>query len=252
MEYLIICPLAFLAGFIDAIAGGGGFISLPAYLIAGLPPHAAIATNKFSACIGTLAATLRFAQKGFINLRIVAFPLVTALIGSWAGAKIALGIPEGALKTAMIFIIPATAFIVIKSKDFQSSKPKFPTAATIAITTLLTLAIGLYDGIYGPGTGTFLFLMFIYIARFGMNDAAGATKIVNLTTNAAALVIFIINGTVIFPLGIIAAVFAVAGNFIGANYFINKGKTIVKPAILTVLTIFLIKICYEYFRDGGF
>lgn len=245
-EYFIICPFAFLAGLVDAIAGGGGFISLPAYLMAGLPPHAAVATNKFSACLGTFAATVRFAQKGFIDLRTIAVPLITALAGSWLGAELALMIPSDIFRTAMVIVIPLTAVIVLRTRNLDSIGPRLSPLKTAVITPLLTLAVGIYDGMYGPGTGTFLFLLFLYVARFGLNEAAGATKAVNLTTNVSALVIYILNGSVVMPLAAVAAVFAIAGNYIGANFFISKGNVIVKPAIIAVLVIFLVKIGLEY------
>lgn len=247
LEYFIICPFVFLAGMVDAIAGGGGFISLPAYLMAGLPPHAAVATNKFSACMGTFAATARFARKGFIDLKIIAIPLITALLGSWLGAELALMIPEKIFRAVMIFVIPVTAVIVLRSKGLETSKPHFSTLKTAVLTSVLAFAIGVYDGMYGPGTGTFLMLLFIFVARFSLAEAAGATKAVNLTTNLSALVIYLINGSVLFPLAIEAGAFSVAGNYIGANFFINKGQAVARPAIIIVLVLFMLKVYWDTF-----
>lgn len=246
VEYLIVCPLVFLAGFIDAIAGGGGLISLPAYLIAGLPPHAAIGTNKFSAFMGTSVATYRYFKKGFINIKQVLPAIVAALIGSWSGAEIALCVPSDIFKTIMLIVIPITAIFVIRVKTFESNKPAFSPLKTIIISTVIALIIGVYDGFYGPGTGTFLILLLVYVARTTLKEAAGTTKAINLSTNAAALTVFLINGSVMFPLALIAAIFGIAGNYIGSSYFISKGKGIAKPVIIVVLVIFMIKIGYEY------
>lgn len=247
MEYIIICPLVFIAGFVDAIAGGGGLISLPAYLIAGLPPHYAIGTNKFSACMGTIIVTYRFLQKGFINLQYVVPSIFTALTGSWLGAKLALTVPTNIFKSLMLVIIPVTAFFVIKTKTIENTKPPFSPAKSIFFSTVIALIIGIYDGFYGPGTGTFLILLLVYEARLTLKEAAGTAKVINLSTNVAALTVFLSSNSVMFPLAIVASLFGIAGNYIGANYFINKGKGIARPIIIIVLIIFLVKIIYDSF-----
>lgn len=245
IEYLIVCPLVFLAGFIDAIAGGGGLISLPAYLIAGLPPHAAIGTNKFSACMGTIVATWHFARKGIIYWKHALPAVVTALSGSWLGAEIALWVDAEAFKLVMLIILPLTGFYVLFKKPFKADKKPYSDVKTILITLVLSFLIGIYDGFYGPGTGTFLILLLTAVAHVSLNEAAGTTKVINLSTNVAALAVFLLNGVVWFPLALVAAVFGIAGNYIGANYFTSKGTGFVKPVIVIVLTIFFIKICLE-------
>ena len=245
IEYLIVCPLVFLAGFIDAIAGGGGLISLPAYLIAGLPPHAAIGTNKFSACLGTTGATWHCARKGIIYWKHALPAVATALTGSWLGAEIALWVDAEAFKLVMLIVLPLTGFYVLFKKPFRADKKPFSDLKTILITLVLGFLIGIYDGFYGPGTGTFLILLLTAVAHVSLNEAAGTTKVINLATNVSALVVFLINGVVWFPLALVAAVFGIAGNYIGANYFTSKGTGFVKPVIIIVLTIFFIKICWE-------
>lgn len=245
MEYIIVCPLVFLAGFIDAIAGGGGLISLPAYLIAGLPPHSAIGTNKFSACFGTFVTTWHFAKCGFINWLYAIPAIITALIGSWIGAELALLVSSDSFKVIMLIVIPLTAWWVLRKRSLNSDKQAFSATKTILIITGLALSIGIYDGFYGPGTGTFLMLLLTGVAHVSLNEAAGMTKVINLSTNIAAVAVFLYNGVVYFPLAIVAAVFGIAGNYIGAKYFTRKGTGFVKPVIIVVLTIFFIKVCLE-------
>ena len=247
IEYLIVCPLVFLAGFIDAIAGGGGLISLPAYLIAGLPPHAAIGTNKFSSCLGTTVATWHYARCGFIHWKRVVPAVVTALAGSWLGARLALLVEADIFKIIMLVVLPLTACYVLRKKSLQSDKSPFSERKTMLIIMSLALVIGVYDGFYGPGTGTFLMLLLTAVAHVTLNEAAGTTKVINLSTNVAALAVFLTHGVVWFPLALVAAVFGIAGNYIGANYFTSKGTGFVKPVIIIVLTIFFIKICWELF-----
>ncbi len=127
----------------------------------------------------------------------------------------------------------------------QSDKPALPEVKTMVIITLLSLVIGVYDGFYGPGTGTFLMILLIYVARVGLNEAAGTTKIINLSTNVAALAVFLSHGEVMFPLAVVAAFFGIAGNYIGANFFTNKGKNIARPVIMLVLAIMFVKILLQ-------
>lgn len=247
IEYLIVCPLVFLAGFIDAIAGGGGLISLPAYLIAGLPPHAAIGTNKFSSSLGTTVATWHYARCGFIQWKRVIPAVATALIGSWLGARLALLVEADAFKIIMLVILPLTACYVLRKKSLQSDKSPYSERKTMWIVMSLALFIGIYDGFYGPGTGTFLMLLLTAVAHVSLNEAAGTTKVINLSANIAALSVYLVHGVVWFPLAFVAAIFGIAGNYIGANYFTSKGTGFVKPVIIIVLTIFFIKICWELF-----
>lgn len=247
MEYLIVCPLVFLAGFIDAIAGGGGLISLPAYLIAGLPPHAAIGTNKFSACMGTVVATWHFARCGFIHWKRVLPAVAVALAGSWAGARMALLVPSDIFKVIMLVVLPATACYLFRKKSLQSVLPAYSRRKTTWLTVVILFIIGIYDGFYGPGTGTFLLVLLTAVAHVSLNEAAGTTKVINLATNVSALSVFLFHGVVWFPLALVAAAFGVAGNYIGARYFTSKGTGFVRPVVIGVLTVFFIKICWELF-----
>lgn len=244
--YLIVCPLVFLAGFVDAIAGGGGLISLPAYLISGIPPHLAIGTNKMGACMGTALATYQFAKNGYIQWKFSLICAACALVGSVSGANLVLLIPESAFKMVMLVILPLTALYVLRGKTLASQdKPPHSPSRTLLLSTLIALAIGLYDGFYGPGTGTFLLLLLTGAARLGLREAAGTTKVINLTTNVAALSVFLLNGTVLWQLGLAAGCFSIAGNYLGARFFAKKGSAPVKPLIIGVLVLFFIKVIWD-------
>ena len=245
--FLIVCPLVGLAGFIDAIAGGGGLISLPAYLIAGLPPHAAIGTNKFGSCCGTVVATWQFARHGFIRWKQAVPAVALALVGSWLGARLALMVDPGTFKIIMLIILPLTGVYVLNKKALQASNPPYSVRRTMLIVALLSFVIGVYDGFYGPGTGTFLLLLLTAVAHVSLNEAAGLTKVINLSTNVAALVVFLTHGVVWMPLALAAAAFSVVGNYMGAKYFVSKGTGFVKPVIIIVLSLFFVKLCYELF-----
>ena len=253
--YLIVCPLVFLGGFVDSIAGGGGFISLPAYIMSGLPVHMAIGTNKLSSAMGTSLATYRFAKKGYINLRTAIYCAICALIGSMMGAKTALLINDKVFKLIMLVILPITGLYVIFNKSLERNKKEndeedneednFSHNKILLISMIVALIIGFYDGFYGPGTGTFLMIALTSLAHMTLNESAGITKVINLTTNITSLCVFLLNGKVMLSVGLIAGLFGIAGNYVGTNLFSDKGVKIVKPIMLLVLTIFFIKLLIE-------
>lgn len=245
IQYVIVCPLIFVASMIDAIAGGGGLVSLTGYLIAGLPPHSAIATNKFTAIFGSTTSTIRYAKDGFIPWKKALFCIIFALVGSICGAELALIINEKVFKVAMLFVLPVTAFYVFRSKALICEKEELPLVKTVIISCAIALLIGVYDGVYGPGAGTFLILLLTAVAHMSLDNAQGTAKLINLGTNAAALAVFIINGKVVYSLGIAAAAFSVAGSFVGTKCYERGGSKIVKPVMIAVLAIFFIKVIVE-------
>lgn len=154
---MIVCPLVFLAGFVDAIAGGGGLISLPAYMFAGVPVHNAIATNKLSSCTGTVVSTWRLIKNKRVDWYFVPGTVVCALAGSVIGANLALIISDEILKTVLVVLLPIVAFCVLRDKNLEVIIPEGMTRRKqYIIAAACSLGIGIYDGFYGPGTGTFL------------------------------------------------------------------------------------------------
>ena len=244
-NYLLICPLVFIAGYVDAIAGGGGLISLPAYMMTGLPVHNCIATNKMSSSMGTSVACWKYAKSGFIPWKSALFCIPCAFLGSSTGANIALHISDGPFRVIMLIVLPLTGAYVLNKKDLKPSGKEYSSGITIAISMLSSFLIGIYDGFYGPGTGTFLLLILTGLARLPVFKANGLTKIINLSTNVSALAVFLLNAQVLFPLGVIAGAFNIAGNYLGARHFEKSGSKAVKPVIITVLVIFFIKVLSE-------
>ena len=245
VPFLIVCPLVFLAGLVDAMAGGGGLISLPAYLIAGLPVHFAIGTNKLSSGMGTTLATIRFARNGYINWKRGAFCAVCALVGSTTGARLALLIADGAFKIIMLVILPLTALYILRGRALDAARPPFGPWKTTGIAMGAALIIGVYDGFYGPGTGTFLILLLTGLAHMELHAANGIAKVINLTTNLAALAVFLLNGKVLLPLGLAAGCFSILGNYLGTRFFDKGGAKAVKPIMILVLILFFVKILSE-------
>ncbi len=242
--FFIVCPLVFLAGLVDSIAGGGGLISLPAYFIAGLPPHYAIGTNKLSSSVGTAIAAFRYCKNKLVDWGIVIPSVLLALLGSTIGASLALLAGEKILKYILLFLLPAVGFYVLKSKTFtRKIEPKpLPRLKVYFIACLASFIIGAYDGFYGPGTGAFLILTYTAAARMDIRIASGNAKLVNLSSNIAALATFMLSGKIMFVLGITAALFSIGGNYIGSELVLKNGHKIIRPVILVVITLLFIKV----------
>lgn len=242
--FLIVCPMLFLAGLVDAIGGGGGLISLPAYLLAGLPPHQAIATNKLSSTCGTTLATVRFIKNGLVNWKLAVPTIFCGILGSSIGANLSLAVEDGIMEKILFVVLPLAAFIVLNPKIFQDrtdGELKLD-RRTWVIALVSSCLIGIYDGFYGPGTGTFLIIAFTVFAGMNMRTANAQAKVINLTTNITSLVIFLINKQALLPLGLAAAACNMAGNYVGAGLAMTKGGKITRPVIILVLILLFLKI----------
>lgn len=245
VHFLIVCPLVCLAGFVDAIGGGGGLISLPAYLLAGLPAHFAIATNKMSSSMGTTMATVKYGRSGFIPWKTALICVPFALGGSALGAKLALLIADRYFKIILLAILPLTAWYVMRKKTMAADRPPLPFPKTAALAAGTALVIGVYDGFYGPGTGMFLILLLTALVHLTLRNANGLAKVINLSTNIAALTVYLINGKVLLPLGLTAGLFGILGNWLGARCFERVGIRAVKPVMLALLAICFVKVAGE-------
>ena len=235
----------FCAAFMDAIGGGGGIISVPVYLLAGLPTHYALGTNKLSSCLGTAASTFRYVRNGFVDWSLALPSVVCALVGAHFGTSAQLMVDEAYLKYMLLLVLPVVAFILLKQKRFPEHRGEMPFLRRAAIVWAASFVLGAYDGFYGPGTGTFLLLIFCNFAKMDLRSASGNVKIVNLSSNIGALATALAAGKVLAPIGLIAAVFSIAGHYIGAGVTIKNGPKIVKPVIFIVLGLLAVKVLLE-------
>ena len=242
--FLIVCPMLFLAGLVDAIGGGGGLISLPAYLLAGVPVHQAIATNKMSSTCGTCLTTVQFIRKGLVNWPLALPTIGAAILGSSLGANASLAMEEGIMEKILFVVLPVVAFLVMNPRIFHDhAESEFRMGPRVWITAMVSaLVVGMYDGFYGPGTGTFLIIAFTVFTRMSLRSANAQAKVINLTTNITSLTIFLLNGQVIFWLGLAAAASNMAGNYVGASLALSKGSRITRPVIVFVLFLLFLKV----------
>ncbi len=242
---LVLCPLVFLGSFVDAIGGGGGLITLPAYLLVGLPAHLAIGTNKLSSMVGTAFSTGRFIRNGFVDWALAVPAVACSLAASAVGAHLSLLLDEGLFRWVLIFALPVVAFISLRKKSLLDETADLPRGRRLAVVCLVAAACGCYDGFYGPGTGTFLILGFSAFARLGARDSAGLTKCANLASNVAGFASFALAGQSWYLLGLLASAFSIAGHYIGAGMVVKNGSRIVRPIILCVLAVLFAKVGAE-------
>jgi uncharacterized protein len=247
---LIICPLVFLAGFVDSIAGGGGLISLPAYIFAGLPVKLAYGTNKFAMSLGTFISATRFIRSGKVAWKSAGMAAISALAGSYLGARAALALEEKYLKYCLLVLLPAIAVFMLTRKNFgeKDTWDQLPLKKMAGLSVVVGFTIGAYDGFFGPGTGSFLILAFTGLLGFSLTIASGNAKVVNLASNIAALVAFIGGGKVAFLIGIPAALCAILGNWLGSGLAIRSGAKIIKPVFIGVIVLLFLKISQELFH----
>lgn len=243
-RFLIVCPLVFLAGFVDSIAGGGGLISFPAYMLAGVPVHVTLGTSKLSSFPGAIVATVRFAKWKLIPWRLALPCGAAAIAGALLGSGLALHVKESVIQSMMIVVLPIVAYYVMRNKDMEKTahKKDLTRGRMLAYGAGASFLIGMYNGFYGPGTGTFLILMFTGLVGLELKEAAGISKFVNLAADVSAFSTFFVNGKVDYVLGITAAVFCMAGSYIGSGLVVSNGQKIVRPVVMTVLVLLFIKI----------
>ena len=242
---LIVAVGVFLASFMDAIAGGGGIISVPTYLLAGVPMHMALGTNKVSSGIGTAVSTARFIKNGYIDWKLGIPSVALALVGSFVGTSIQLMIDEVYLQYLLLIVLPVVAFVVLRQRQFPEERGEIDRRKQCAIVWLASFVVGAYDGFYGPGTGTFLLLIYCNLAKMDVRTAGGTVKLVNLSSNIGAFVTSLRSGQVFLVLGLIGAVTSIAGHYVGSGLAIKNGSKIVRPTVVIVLILLAVKVVYE-------
>ena len=245
---LLVCIGVFLASFMDAIAGGGGIISVPTYLLAlnGAPIYFILGTNKLSSSIGTVFSTARFIKNRCVNWKLAIPSALLAIVGSMVGTWLQHHTPAIVLKLMLLFVLPVIALLSLRKHSWPEEGETIAFAKQAAIVWVAALILGAYDGYYGPGTGTFLMMIFIRFAKLNTKVAAGNVKVVNLASNIGSLFTAWQAGYVFWGIGLIAAVASIAGHYIGAGLTIKNGSKIVRPTVIVVLILLTLKIVSEF------
>lgn len=249
MSYELLALLFFIAmfaGFIDSIAGGGGLLTVPALLAVGLPPASALATNKLQSTGGSFSASLYFIRERMVDLKQQKFAITCAFIGSALGTLSVMHIQADFLKLLLpILTISVGLYFLLSPTIGENDRKSRLTVIQFAL--LPALAIGFYDGFFGPGAGSFYALAYITLAGFNLTKATAHTKVLNFTSNLAGLIFFIVGGEVVWSIGLVMLVGQFIGARLGAKMVIAKGRKLIRPMLITVSTIMSIKLIYENF-----
>ncbi|PYF03474.1 hypothetical protein BJ095_1301 [Ureibacillus chungkukjangi] len=245
-KVIIIIFFGFVGAFINATVGGGGLITLPALLSVGLPPSAAIATNKLAASMGNLTSSLTFFKAGKIDIKllgpILPFVFIFSMLGAWT---VHLMDSELLRPLIIVMLIVVLVYTLLKKNwgQLEERKPLDWKQGTLFVAGIVL--IGFYDGFFGPGTGSFIMFIFL-IAGFDFLQAAGNAKLLNFISNIAALIMFLILGEVVFTYGLIMGVSMIAGAFIGTKFALSKGTSFVRMLFIIMTVVLIIKNIYDY------
>lgn len=248
-ETALLCLATFVAGAVDAIAGGGGLITVPALLAVGLPPHVALGTNKGQSVWGSAAAIVRYSRAGLIDRRsaLRSFPL--ALAGSALGALLVLRITPGVLRPLVLGLLVVAAIVValIPVPEATEEHPRHRSAAVLGA---IAFVVGAYDGFFGPGTGTFLIAGYVIFLGVSLTRASADAKVVNCASNFAALVVFAIKGAVLWSLVAPMLLAQVAGGWTGAHLAIRGGNRFIRVIVVLVALALVAKVARDLYSSG--
>ncbi len=246
---LLLFGMIFLAGFVDSVAGGGGLISQPAYLLSGLPIHCALGCNKVSSACGTLVATVQYFRSGVLDWRVAGLSAVCSFIGSAGGARVALLIDDDTLKMALIILLPIVSIIILAKRNLadENLSEQLTRKQRWFFGAFIGLFIGFYDGLIGPGTGTFAMMAYCILMKYDMRTASGNARMLNLASNVAAAVTFASAGTVVYKVALPAAVFGILGGYLGSKVAIRRGAKFIRPVMIVVLIMIMVNLVVDVF-----
>lgn len=256
MEYIsdsylilsILVVVAFITGFVDSIAGGGGFISVPALMLAGLPTQQAVATNKLPAVFGSAIASYNFIKEGKILWRFAILGIIFALLGGVVGSSINLNVSKETLDKIVLIILPIAAIITfIPRKKIRAEQREFTKFETYVVVPVISFVLGIYDGFFGPGMGTFLIVAFYSILGLDMVNASGIAKLVNFSSGFSSLLVFMKMGTVVYTVGIPMLFSITLGGYIGSKIALKKGQSFIKLIMIIVFVIMFGTLMYKSF-----
>jgi hypothetical protein len=246
-NFILLSLLVFIAGFIDSIAGGGGLITIPSYLNYGLSENLLLGTNKFSSSLGTSMAVFKFLRELDFEKKYLLFISFFSIIGSIFGAISISLIPQELVKYIIIFSIPLVSIFLLINKSFGLSDLSFSLSAKKLYfkSALISLGISFYDGILGPGTGTFLAISYTQFCGYDLLKATALSKFTNLLSNISALITFMILGKVDYKLGLFMGIFSIFGNYLGSHFALKRGINLIKTFVFLISNAILAKIIYD-------
>lgn len=248
---LVLLILAgFCAGWVDAVVGGGGLIQLPALLLTGINPVQALATNKLASIMGTSVSALTYYRRVGPDLRTAGPMALTALLGAVGGAALASKIPAQLFTPIiLIVLIGVAAYTLSHPQAGRSTELRWAGNGHLAAAVALGFAIGAYDGLLGPGTGTFLVISMVSVLGYAFLPATAIAKIVNFATNAGALIFFIPYGAVLWGLGLAIGAANLVGGYLGARMAVARGSAFVRIVFMVVVGVLIVRLGWQFYTE---
>lgn len=247
-ELAALCGAALLAGMVDAIGGGGGLITVPAFLAVGIPPHMALATNKGQSVFGSFAALIRYTHAGLVDWAAarVAFPL--ALLAGAFGAVLAITVRAEILGPLILVLLVGAALVVTFTRPAESAPGSSGSPRRILYVMVLgAVLLGAYDGFFGPGAGTLWIALYVGLARLPLGRATADAKVVNFASNFAALVIWARGGLVVWNVALPMAASQLVGGFLGAHLAVRRGDRFIRVVVLLVVAALVFKVAHDLY-----
>lgn len=244
--YAIVIVAAFFGGFVDAIAGGGGLITVPALLAVGIPPHVALATNKLQGSFGTFAAMINFYKKGMIDFKKIGVGILFTFIGACIGTVLILYLDAEILRIIIPFCLIAIFVYTLFAKKI-GEEDRAARMSSKLFYVLFGLGLGFYDGFFGPGAGSFWTFALVALLGLNMKKAVANTKALNFTSNFVSLCVFVIGGQILWVVGILMGLAQIAGAWVGSNLVVKKEVKFIKTMFLCVVGATIVKLVYDYF-----
>ncbi|MCK3657373.1 hypothetical protein A4G18_01215 [Pasteurellaceae bacterium Pebbles2] len=236
--------VAFVAGFIDAIAGGGGLITIPALLMTGVPPAVALGTNKLQACGGSFSASLYFIRQKAVNVKEVWSLILMTFIGAVLGTVLIQIIDTSLIKKAIPFLVFAIGLYFLFTPQIGEND-RYQRLSYWGFAFTAGFGIGFYDGFFGPGTGSLFSLAFVTLLGFNLPKATAHAKVMNFTSNIASFIFFFLGGQILWTVGIVMMIGQFIGANLGAKMVLSKGKSLIRPMVVIMSFVMTVKMAYD-------
>jgi uncharacterized membrane protein YfcA len=254
IEYLMLGAAALFAGFVDAVAGGGGLVQLPA-LFAVMPETSAatlFGTNKMASIWGTATAASQYLKRVQLPPAVLGVALAAALAGAWFGARTVSALPSSLIRPAVLLLLVAVAVYTFRRRHLGvEHRPRWQGRPALLAAALTGFGLGFYDGVFGPGTGAFLIFIFVRVFGYDFLHASAAAKFVNVATNGAALAYFVAHDNVLWAAAGVMAVCNVTGAVVGSRAALRFGATFVRRVFLGVVVVLIGRLAYDIVRTWG-
>ncbi|MDR1125934.1 MAG: TSUP family transporter [Deltaproteobacteria bacterium] len=250
---VVLVGLAFFAaGFIDSIAGGGGLISVPAFLLTGVQPELVLGTSKMAASLGTASSLVTYARSGLVIWRMALCGIPACLVGAFLGSKAILHFDSGTIGKLMLVLLPIGALVTLmpkKSAAVSKGSADLRPRDLYLYNPLVCLALGFYDGFFGPGTGSFFIIAYHFFLKIGMVQASATAKVFNLATTFCSFVVFALGGHVLYLLAVPLAAANMVGNVVGSRMAIRIGAGFVRRILYVSLSLLFVSLIYKFFIE---